>query len=395
MEYTALDIVMRNDDFVIYDNQKPILTPRGNEITHHNARLLRQAITQKMMGLTNPLSTIKLLSKLIDTKVDEFSSENYDIKNDILFTQEKNTNWIERIPLPKDNSKLIDFIFLNSSSLHSALNNLLLKNGENLAPTAFYQQCITELTCEQSLVLNTLISKHESGILLHYLFIKRFLSVTEYAAGIIILQFKSNNSKIINRIEQEGLQALAKVHQEIIDDGLIALDFLTLYQSQNHTSIIEELIQKGENNQIEYKSTLRWDLRQGKKSPAIEHAALKTICAFLNSEGGDLLIGVRDDGSIEGIESDRLDSDDRFLLHIWALIKSCMGQEVVEWIKTTIQKFGNKTVCRVHCLKGKKPIFLNQKGFDEAFYIRIGPSSSSLEISSAIKYIEQHFHTIK
>jgi predicted HTH transcriptional regulator len=132
-------------------------------------------------------------------------------------------------------------------------------------------------------------------------------------------------------------------------------------------------------------------LRQAIKNAAIEHASLKTICAFLNSEGGELLIGVRDDGSIEGIETDKFENDDRFLLHLWTLIKTCIGQEVVEWVKTSLQKFGDKTVCRVHCKSAKKPVFLNQKGFEEAFFIRVGPSSSNLEISSALKYIQHHF----
>ncbi|RPJ37658.1 MAG: ATP-binding protein [Deltaproteobacteria bacterium] len=33
-------------------------------------------------------------------------------------------------------------------------------------------------------------------------------------------------------------------------------------------------------------------------------ACSKTIAAFLNTEGGDLLIGVGDDGAIVGIERD-------------------------------------------------------------------------------------------
>ena len=103
------------------------------------------------------------------------------------------------------------------------------------------------------------------------------------------------------------------------------------------------------------------------------------------------MIGVRDDGSIEGIETDHFENNDRFLLHLWTLIKTCLGDEVVEWVKTYLQEFGGKTVCRVKCSKAKSPVFLRQKGFEEAFYIRTGPGSHSLEISSALKYIEQHF----
>jgi len=151
------------------------------------------------------------------------------------------------------------------------------------------------------------------------------------------------------------------------------------------------LISQGENDKLEFKSTFRWDLRQNKKNPAIEHAALKSMAAFLNSEGGDLLIGVADDGSILGVEGDNFLNDDKFLLHVWTLIKTSMGQDISPYIKTSLEKFDDKTVCRVHCLRSPKPVFLRQNGFDEMFYIRIGPSSGNLEISEALKYIGEHF----
>ncbi len=52
---------------------------------------------------------------------------------------------------------------------------------------------------------------------------------------------------------------------------------------------IEEIIQCGENDQVEFK-----------KSTGVLHAAFETVCAFLNSKGGVVLIGVTDDGRIVG-----------------------------------------------------------------------------------------------
>ena len=50
----------------------------------------------------------------------------------------------------------------------------------------------------------------------------------------------------------------------------------------------DELIQNGETENVEFKSTLRWNIHTQKKDDAIEHASLKTIAAFLNSYGGTL-----------------------------------------------------------------------------------------------------------
>jgi hypothetical protein len=74
-----------------------------------------------------------------------------------------------------------------------------------------------------------------------------------------------------------------------------------------------ELIKRGESKTLEFKSTLRWSLKENRKDDkGVTHAVLKTVAAFLNTEGGDLLIGVADDGSVVGIEHDQLDNDDKF-----------------------------------------------------------------------------------
>ncbi len=391
MEKALLDIVMREDDFVIYASGKPLLSPLGNEMAHSNARLLRQAVSEDILGYDGNISTLKLLAAFFDSDDRDLQITETETASDFLISHKQNTAITDANLLLELDAELMDFIFLNSSSLHSALNNIILKKEQNQSVINFFSQCFDELKREEKIVLNTLNTEYNVGVTLPYLLIKGFLSATEYAAGIIIHSLKSNNSKSKNILTDKSQQAVSLLHKKVTDDAVNALDFLLLFDNKNKISVIEEIIKRGEDSTTEFKSTLRWDIRQGKKNPAIEHAVLKTICAFLNSEGGDLLIGIKDDGSIEGIESDRLDNNDRFLLHLWMLIKTCLGQEVVEWITSSLQKFGDKTVCRIKCKKGEKPTFVHQKGFEEAFYVRVGPSSSSLDISAALKYIEQHF----
>jgi predicted HTH transcriptional regulator len=132
-------------------------------------------------------------------------------------------------------------------------------------------------------------------------------------------------------------------------------------------------------------------IRAGKTNPAIEHACLKTISAFLNSSGGTLVIGVRDDGSIEGVESDKFSNDDKFLLHLWTLVRTCLGRDFTPFILTRLEKADEKTVCIVSCMPSNRPVFLRQPGYPEEIYIRMGPSSNAMDISEALKYINNHF----
>jgi hypothetical protein len=78
---------------------------------------------------------------------------------------------------------------------------------------------------------------------------------------------------------------------------------------------IAELVKLGESAVLEFKSTLQWDVVEGKPNKALRKSSLETIAAFMNTEGGTLLIGVEDDGNIVGLEKDLTlvgDSRDKF-----------------------------------------------------------------------------------
>lgn len=389
------DIVMSDEDFILYSDGKPLLTPYGNEVAHGNARLLRLAITHELYQDNETLTPLSLLIRLTDTNagsIPVFDGNLAELlENDPLLKKGENMSAALSALMMQEEFPFTDYVFHNSSSMVSALNAFQYRKEPAQPIQGFIAEYISKLTTEQQFALNILSGANGCGILIHLLCLSGYLSLSEYATATIILKLRGNCQDIESLLNNSGINGLTEKQKEIITGTQTIIDFLTLCKNENKISVIEEIIKRGEDNQTEFKSTLRWDLRQAIKNAAIEHASLKTMCAFLNTEGGDLLIGVRDDGSIEGIETDKFENDDRFLLHLWTLIKTCMGQEVVEWVRTSLQKFGDKTVCRVNCKPAKKPVFLNQKGFEEAFFIRVGPSSSNLEISSALKYIQQHF----
>ncbi len=47
---------------------------------------------------------------------------------------------------------------------------------------------------------------------------------------------------------------------------------------------------------------------ENKENPRVTQGAQKTIAAFLNTDGGDLLQRVTDDGKLCGIEADQFDN---------------------------------------------------------------------------------------
>ena len=157
----------------------------------------------------------------------------------------------------------------------------------------------------------------------------------------------------------------------------------------NDLSEEERMILAGENEKVEFKSTLRWNLSADKADKAIENSALKTIVAFLNTEGGTLLIGVKDDGNVLGIEKDQFLNDDKYLLHFASLLNDRIGKHYIEHIEWGLREVKGKKILRVTCKPSPSPAFLKNNG--EEFYVRNGPSSVQLSTSEVLEYSRKHF----
>jgi hypothetical protein len=166
--------------------------------------------------------------------------------------------------------------------------------------------------------------------------------------------------------------------------------FRTKDNSDNSQEEIINLIKKGESDKLEFKSSLRKNLHTQAFDKQIEHAVLKTINAYLNSNDGTLLIGVSDKGEIVGIEHDQFESEDSARRYLLQRFKDFIGIEFSEFIKADIIKIGDKKVMRIDCKKSNKETFV-KSGNDEIFYVRHGSLSTPLSGSSLLKYIENNF----
>ncbi len=166
---------------------------------------------------------------------------------------------------------------------------------------------------------------------------------------------------------------------------------LTHYLTSDRQQLsTRNLILHGEDEHVEFKSTLRHNLKLGKKDNAVQFASLKTIAAFLNSEGGTLLIGIGDDGEIVGIKQDAFENHDKYLLHLTNLIKSKIGTLFMQFVDLHIVPMEDKFIVRIDCLPANEPAYLTKEG-KEHFFIRTGPATTSLSISQTVEYIQGHF----
>ena len=168
-----------------------------------------------------------------------------------------------------------------------------------------------------------------------------------------------------------------------VDKMLDALKLL------NNSDKILSSIRDGESKILEFKETLTKNIRTNQKDKEIQKATLKTIVAFLNTEGGTLLIGVNDEGAIIGIEKDFFENNDNYLKHSHNLIRDQIGEQFFPLIDYKIVLVENKKVLEVDCKKSKMPVYL---GKDEEFYIRSNPATDKLTGKRLVEYIKIHFN---
>jgi hypothetical protein len=180
------------------------------------------------------------------------------------------------------------------------------------------------------------------------------------------------------------------------------LDKITATEETVAPVSLEEMIAEGESDELEFKSTLRWDMREALVNKKLEEVIMKTVAAFANSDGGTLLIGVGDNGDVLGLEPDYHSlggaDRDKFELHLRNLLYQQFGTGFVT-SKVTIkfQAIEDNEVCQIGIASANEPVILKVKDRNgqqtEKFYARSGNSSQEIPLSEMSAYIKERFHT--
>lgn len=165
---------------------------------------------------------------------------------------------------------------------------------------------------------------------------------------------------------------------------------ISSYLATAQNTSTHSLIEEGESELVEFKSTLRYNLFTKKFDKEIEHAVLKTIAAFLNTSGGTLICGVDDKKLILGLKEDNFKDDDHMMLHLAKLIQERIGMQHTRFIKSNVESSDGKKVLRVDVKPASSPAYLVHNN-DEVFYVRTGPATSQMKVSEIYDYIQTRF----
>ncbi len=167
------------------------------------------------------------------------------------------------------------------------------------------------------------------------------------------------------------------------------------HRARKSASDIKDLIAQGENEQVEFKASIRWDFETKAVSKRVQEAIAIAIAGMLNSRGGTLLIGVSDNGAILGIENDlktlhKRRNPDGFRSCLTEIVRNHLGVECLAYLWTRFESVDGKQICVVSIEQSPTPVFLAQ-GEEHTFWVRTGNSTRSLDVKAATNYIQAHW----
>jgi len=158
-------------------------------------------------------------------------------------------------------------------------------------------------------------------------------------------------------------------------------------------------IPENEDKQNEFKATLKFDLKRFEKgdgakvgNKSVLNEIPITVSGFANNLGGNLFLGIRDDGEILGLDYDfeMLGGRDKFEQEITNALRQIDNQAFVSKLTILYQEIKGKTICIIKVHPSKKPIFVRNGEFNE-LHVRMHNTTKKFDGKEIADYLVQHF----
>jgi hypothetical protein len=182
---------------------------------------------------------------------------------------------------------------------------------------------------------------------------------------------------------------------------------------------ISTMIRTGECDYVEFKLRALWSMALTKdeimgsesaevrkyRNNASKFIIARSIAGFLNTDGGDLVIGIREDRMLSTTEAVGIEDEYSLLQekdrnpdgYRRMLIDSVVRKYLPEifesssrFLQISFPVIGGKTLCRVHVRPSGRPVFVDT-GTEELFFVRVDASTRALNGKTMTRYILNRF----
>ena len=296
------------------------------------------------------------------------------------FKNRPNSIYLPRIGTSPVVSRLEDLEIKQQNYFQIILKENVVKN-EYLE--LFFKSALGKLTLK-TLILEGVIPHTNKRDLLEV-----YISIPNYKEQEILIATAKKLANLREKVDIFDKEiALNPKSAQSIQDRLN--NMLSVLEELTEADKIRAIVRTGESKTVEFKQSLSVDVKIDKREKYIEKMVLKTLVAFLNTEGGILLVGVSDDKNIIGIKEEikkYYKNDDKFLLHLKNLIKSSIGESFYPFIDYQLVDVESCKILQIACQPSNEPCYFESK----EFYVRTNPATDKLEGPKMVSYIQRHF----
>ena len=225
---------------------------------------------------------------------------------------------------------------------------------------------------------------NKMSVLMPILLVSKKISLGEYTHAFIGLG--ANFTYVYEDVKDknEENERYQELYDVCFNSASVVINYLE--NSLVELSLDEKLIIKDESITHELKSTLRMNLKTNQPDEKMVYGVLKTIVGFLNTKGGNLIIGVSDNHEIVGLDKDKFKNLDEWQRFFKDKVNSKIPGSFLEtFIHPRLIKKDNMDIAIIKCekLDNDKTAYLDDKVF-----VRQTASTKELTSKEAIEWIK-------
>lgn len=348
--------------------------------------------------------------KKLDELIQSYTIEDYaEYRKYIVNIKDKiQTKTLENFPESKNLVFFIDILYFFNSRDENDLESIFNLVQKSIQENEILLKAVAKTVLSNNLILSE-INEDDITSLNDYTF-KNLRRIREYIGQGVLSIKETIEDKREKELNEKRKYWLKKINE---DEGE-KLEFKSTFKTPVPTNEQNRIIASLENqlkkiSSIEHSEAINAKINEVKNlsknvkgiDKKIIHSSLKTICAFANTNGGELLIGVSDDNKIFGLEQDyksfKINEQHRdgFGKYFDLMIKNYFGDSFSSsLLKTEFLKFPKGDILIVSVKKSVEEVFLlkNEKGeADESIYVRNLSSSVKLKGIELSKFLKNRF----
>lgn len=347
--------------------------------------------------------------KYLDGLIHEYTIEKYnEFRSFIIKIKDKvQTKTLENFPESKNLLFFIDILYLFNSSDENDLEIVFNLIQKSIQENEILLKAVAKTVLSNNLILTEI--DDSDAISLNDYTLKNLKRIRGYISQGVLSVKESIEDKLEKELKEKRAYWLKKINEDEGEKLEFKATFVTPVPTNDQNRIIEGLekqlkrTQSAENIiRINSKISELKELSKNVKGidKIIIHSALKSICAFSNTIGGHLLLGVSDDKKIFGLEQDynsfKNDKNrDGFGQFFDSMIKDYFGDSFSSsLLEKEFLKLPEGDILVVKVKKSAEEVFLlkNEKGIkEESIYVRNLSSSDKLKGIELSKFIKNKY----